>query len=444
METDLRGHRGGAGVMAPNPMVRILGIGTAGSRLVQRLVVGREGGLPVTVLLPPWDEGNAADPGLVTLRIRGSWQPGWTAAGDPDQARSMAEEEFGKLVELSRGAEWVVLIAGLGGGAGSGMSPVVARAAREAGARVLAIVVTPFHWEGDLRQRRARASLEELRSAADGLVCVPNQKFLPLLPPRTPLLEAYEQVNRVLTLGLEAFWDALTQRGLIPLPLENLCELLRGRHAESLFLTAEAQGEDRVQQLRAALSGHPLVEEGRTLEAATSVFVHVTAGPDLAAAEVDELVREIQGRAPRAEILVGAGLQPHWEKRVRLMLLVTRRGQLGGNGTGAGKLSRSLPDEAGSVPDPESGHGPDGTPSPVPLRGWSAPGGDPGQRGAVNGELPTRNQGTRPSRVRGRLQQGTLPLDVTTRGRFEKTEPNIHRGEDLDVPTFLRRGLVLE
>ncbi|GIX49920.1 MAG: cell division protein FtsZ [Limisphaera sp.] len=417
-------------------VARLIGVGTAGGRLLADWA-GRNGSdLSGLWVLPPWDTlPMTVSPGLTCVQVRGSWKAGWSVTGDPDRARAVAEEEFGRLVDLCRGTEWVVMVAGLGGGAGSGMTPVLARAAHEAGARAMGVVVTPFHWEGAVRQRQAQVALDELRGVCDGLVCLPNQKFLPLLPPRTPLVEVYQQVNRALVLGLESFWDALTQRGLIPLPWEHLCALLRGRHAESVWVTAEAEGEDRLARVTARFREHPLLENGQALLASTSVLVHITAGPDLAAAEADELVRVVQELAPRAELVVGATLRDAWSGRIRVMLLVTRRGQgrmTGWTGMGEaalrGKRSEPGPSETGG--DGMAGQA-EGRESDE--RDVVATGGD-----ALKEARNTRRGG------RVRYQQGVLPLEVARSGRFEKTPPNIHRGEDLDVPTYLRRGVMLE
>jgi cell division protein FtsZ len=436
MERDLVTGDVGAGAMpAQVDVVRLCGVGTAGGRLLtgwsERNGCGRTG----TWVLAPWDEvAGVGLPGVTCLQVRGSWKAGRGAAGDPDRARAVAEEEFGRLVDVCRGAEWVLLVAGLGGGAGSGITPVLARAAHEAGARALGVVVTPFSWEGAVRQRQAQAALEELRDVCDGLVCLPNQKFLPLLPPRTPLMEVYREVNRVLVLGLEAFWEALTQRGLIPVPLEHLCALLRGRHAESVWVTSEAAGEERLAQVTVQLKEHPVLEGGHAMLAATSVLVYVTAGPDLAASEAEELVRWVQERAPRAEVVVGAGLREEWSGRIRVMLLVTRRGQ---GRCETGRFGHS--GLAGSTRAGQEGDG-NGSADGVPAAEAAAQG--PVQVGAGGGVGAGGAKGS--PRGAARYQQGTLPLEVPRGGRFEKTPPNIFGGEDLDVPTYLRRGITLE
>lgn len=430
---------------APAHMLRIFGVGTAGMRLLLPLAVRPKGSPAAFVVLPAWDPIPPELPeGVRCLRLERAAQPSWSATGDPDGARAMAEENYGRLREACAGAEWVLLLAGLGGGSGSGIAPVLARAAREAGARTLVLAVTPFHWEGSLRLQQAQAALEELRAVVDGLVCLPNQKLFALLPQPTPVVEAYGRVNEWLHHGLEAFLDLLTHRGLLPLPLEKLCALLRGRHAESVLVTAQAEGTGRLATLSQALLQHPLLEDGEALLAATSVVLHLTGGPDLSVGDVDGLVQLVQTRSGHAEVLVGAAVRPDWSGRLRALLLVTRRGD---------RWARSTPGLWGRAAGPDGGR--DGERN-RPTSAGAGPGNDrnggqiaPGVAEAdaggagLRGEFSPRAAFPRRT-AQARLRQGTLPLDVPPRGRFERTQPNIHRGEDLDIPTYIRRGIVLE
>jgi len=428
----------------PAHALRLFGVGTAGMRLLSHLAARQA--LPPTawVVLPAWDPMPTLPEELRCLRLESAARLSWGAMGDPDSARAMAQENYDRLSEACTGAEWVWILAGLGGGSGSGMAPVLARAAREAGARVIAVALTPFQWEGTLRHHQAQTALEELRAVADGLVCLPNQKLHPLLPQPTPLLEAYQRVNELLGQGLEAFFDLMTHRGLVPLPLEKLCALLRGRHAESVLVTARAAGADRLAVASQALLQHPLLEEGQTLLAATSVVIHVTGGPDLAVGEVDGLVQLLGPRCGHAEVLVGAAVRPDWSGELRVLLVVTRRGE---------RLVRNGQVHAGATAGPEvlrevaryrmqtiaeapAGGDPLDQDCPGPSHaagGTAVPNGNPRTYAAGRRRNPAV-----------RLRQGMLPLNVLPRGRFEKTQPNIHRGEDLDIPTYIRRGIILD
>ena len=163
------------------------------------------------------------------------------------------------------GADLVFILAGLGGGTGTGAAPVLARVARQSGALVLAMATLPFDFEGGRRQRQADAGLRELKAAADAVICLPNQKLLKLLDEKTSVLETFAIGHTLMADGLRGIWRLLTQTGLINVDFADLCSVTRGRHAASSFGTAEAGGEKRSEQVIEKLLAHPLLDGGQAL-----------------------------------------------------------------------------------------------------------------------------------------------------------------------------------
>src|SRR5207302_2921823 len=116
---------------------------------------------------------------------------GLGAGGDPQLGQAAAEEDADEIRSLCQGADMVLVVAGLGGGTGTGAGPVVARLAKETGALVLGIVILPFECEGLRRQRQALLGLSDLKGAADGVICLPNQKVFKLIDEKTSLVQAF-------------------------------------------------------------------------------------------------------------------------------------------------------------------------------------------------------------------------------------------------------------
>ena len=116
---------------------------------------------------------------------------GLGTGGDPERGRELAEGTIDRLKAACAGADVIFIVAGLGGGAGTGISPVLARAARESGALVLAFVTLPFDCEGNRRQRQAQQGLDQLRNAADGVICLPNQKAFKLIEEHSGFAETF-------------------------------------------------------------------------------------------------------------------------------------------------------------------------------------------------------------------------------------------------------------
>ena len=202
---------------------------------------------------------------------------GLGTGGDPEMGRAAAEEDLEKIRSLCAGADIVCVVAGLGGGTGTGAGPVVARLARESGALVLGIVTLPFEFEGGRRQRQAQLGLRDLKSEADGVICLPNQKVFKLIDENTGMKEALKIINGLLEQGVRGIWRLLMQTGLINVDFNDLCAVLRGRHEESSLATVEASGENRSHEVIEKILAHPFLEGGQILSEADAVLVSLAA-----------------------------------------------------------------------------------------------------------------------------------------------------------------------
>jgi cell division protein FtsZ len=428
-------------VPAPATLLRVFGVGNAGVNLLEHLLPdGMDEVSFVAINADAASLAASAAPSklhLETRRLRGLG-----TAGDPERGRAAATEHLASLSDACRGAELVLILTGLGGGAGTGISPVLARAARDAGALVLACAVMPFDCEGSRRQRQAQAGLEYLRATVDGVICLPNQKVFQLIDERTSLMDTFKTANARLAEGLRGLLRLFTRPGLIPIHLTELCALLRGRPVESVLATAEAHGPNRGRDVVEKIIGHPLLDGGQALTTAEAVVVSITGGPDLSMADVNRVMEQINRQCETAQVLMGATVDTAFQDRLHVTLIATRREP---------ETASSGEEPAGAVASrtearPSAESESELLQMSAPARGRTRlvpppPALPPEQFEQTLG----RQNGLagRPRRVTTRLRQGTLPLDVISRGRFDKTEPNIHRGEDLDTPTYLRRGCVL-
>src|SRR6266516_1355386 len=249
---------------------------------------------------------------------------GLGAGGDPDVGRTAAEEDTEQLRQLCAGAEVVVIVTGLGGGTGTGVSPVLARVAKEAGALVLAIATLPFECEGARRQRQAQVGLEELKEMADAVLCLPNQRVLKLIDENTSLIETFNLTNDLLAQGLRGIWRLLTRPGIINVGFADLCAVVRGQHAESSFACADARGEHRAREVIEKLLASPLLDGGAVLNEAESVLVSIVAGRDLTVAEVNRVMSQINRACENAHIIMGADLEADFADRLSVTVVATR------------------------------------------------------------------------------------------------------------------------
>ena len=329
----------------------------------------------------------------------------------------------------------VLIVAGLGGGAGSGITPVLARAARENGALVLAFVTLPFACEGNRRQQQAQLSLEQLRAVADGVIRLPRQKTFKLIDENTSVLDTFRITSELLVEGVRGVWRLLTRPGLIQIHFDDLCALVRNRHSESAFASVEASGPARSREVVEKLLNHPMLEEGRVLAESDAVLVSMMGGKDLTMAEVNRVMEQINRHCEHAKVIMGATVDEAMKTHLSVTVIAAKQ-------TGA-LLSAELPDN---------------TAESVECADTSASRTVRGRRVAadhIEGAPPSgfsleqREQAlARHGSARGRKaplkpRQTQLPLQIISRGRFDKSEPTIHKGEDLDIPTYIRRGVAL-
>jgi cell division protein FtsZ len=339
------------------------------------------------------------------------------------------------MAPFCAGADIVFILAGLGGGTGTGAAPVLARMARESGALVLAIVTMPFEFEGPRRQQQAQSGLDLLKSAADAVISLPNQKLFKLLDEKTSVVEAFKISNALLAEGLQGIWRLLTRTGLINVDFADLSSVTRGRHAASSFATAEASGERRAEQIVEKLLAHPLLDGGQVLTEADAVLVSLVGGPDLTLVEVDKLMEPLKRQCENAHIIFGAAIDEQFTHRLSVTLIASRR-QPDEAGPGAPQPARNT---AASQAQPLHFLDTNTIADARPPTRVAPP---PPEMTAEQKEQLLKTQSAKDRKKLSRLQK-ELPLEIVCKGRFEKSEPTIRHGEDLDLPTYIRRGVPL-
>ncbi|MFO1488656.1 MAG: cell division protein FtsZ [Verrucomicrobiota bacterium] len=407
-------------------LVKIFGVGGAGITVLDRLAAAPLPGASFCALSA---DAESLQRSTVTERISVETKllRGLGTGGDPERGTAAAEEFFPTLKDACSGVSAVFIVAGLGGGAGTGIAPVLARAAKEAGALVLAFVTLPFECEGNRRQTLARNGLEKLKAVADGVICLPNQKLFKLIDENTSVVDMFKATAGLLADGVNGVWGLMVRQGLIEIHFADLCALLRNRHGESSFATAQAAGETRSREALDQLFAHPMLDGGKVLAESDAVLVSLTGGPDLTMAEVNRVMQHVQGKCPLAQVIMGAAIDEAFRDRLAITLVVNRPAP-------AAKRAPAAISDAVMGDDLETTERPQSrfVPPPPAISPEDA-------RKIYAGKTP----GGRARKSQSKMSQGTLQLEIISKGRFDKSEPTYHKGEDLDVPTYIRRGVSL-
>ena len=401
--------------------IKVIGVGSAGHNIVQQLLARALPGLQFAVLNTEAPAGAVEFFPLVAKQVRD------LDVASAAQVDAVLAEALPKLQTWLAGADVVFVVAGLGGKTGSGFAPVVARAAKASGALTLGFTATPFACEGSRRARQAEQGLARLRAEADGVICLANEKIIRLIDENTSLLDTFKISNELLADGLRGVWQLLNYNGLIEIHFDDLREIIRDGKAENVFATAEACGPNRGREVVEKLLAHPLLDGGRALGAAQSALVSIVGGPGLSMAEVSRVMEQINRQCEGAQVLMGAAIDEAFKDRLAVTMIVARS-------------ETAKQSEPGAELDTQFLHP---TEAVRPASRFVPP--PPALTAEKMEQLAARRMagGGRTRKGGPKMKQEQLPLEIVSKGRFDKSEPTVRNGEDLDQPTFIRRGMVL-
>lgn len=256
------------------------------------------------------------------LQIGAQLTGGLGAGAIPEIGRQAAIEDRDRIEEALEGADMVFVTCGMGGGTGTGASPVIAEVAKKLGALTIAIVTKPFNFEARKRMARANAGIEELKENADALIIIPNQKLLEYVDKQVPLLEAFRVADDVLYRATKGISDLVAVPGLINLDFADIRTTMSER-GDALLGTGVAGGQSRaVEAARNAISS-PLLED-TSISGARGVLVNITGGEDMGLHEVAEAA-EVVSRAVGEDtnLIFGAVIDPQANGEMQVTVIAT-------------------------------------------------------------------------------------------------------------------------
>src|SRR2546425_1035472 len=274
----------------------------------------------------------------------------------------------------------IFICAGLGGGTGSGAAPIVAQLAREAGSLVIAFATLPFSFEGKRRAAQAQETLSRLNEIANAVICFENDRMGDMVAPKAGIHQAFAVADRTISQSVRSIVNLIQRPGLIRIGFDDLFVALRSQNGRCLFGFGESDSDNRAHDALKQALKNPLMDRGRMLADAAHVLVQVAGGPGMTLSEVEILMQEL-GKHVRdhTQILFGTAVDGRMGNRLSVTII-----------------------------------------SSLAAEGETAP---------QTVFTPSKPIATPPI------------FEPVTRGRFEKSEPTIVEGQDLDVPTFLRKNI---
>ena len=300
--------------------IRVIGVGGGGSNAVNRMIQANMMGIEFIAV------NTDAQALLLTqaesfIRIGDKLTRGLGAGGNPSVGAKAAEENAEELYERLKGSDMVFITAGMGGGTGTGASPVIAQIAREVGALTVGVVTKPFAFEGNKRRLAAEEGITNLKQHVDTLITVPNDRLLQVADKKMPLKEAFRLADDVLRQGIQGISDLITVPGLINLDFADVKTIMSAA-GSALMAIGEAGGETRAIDAAHMAISSPLLDID--INGAHGVLFNITGGLDLTLYEVNEAADIISKAAhPEANIIFGAVQDPAYDGKVKITVIAT-------------------------------------------------------------------------------------------------------------------------
>jgi cell division protein FtsZ len=342
--------------------IRVIGVGGSGSNAVNHMSASKVKGVEFIAI-----NSDAQDLhhslAKKKIHIGKNLTRGLGAGGNPDMGRRAAEETREEIANALKGSDMIFITGGMGGGTGTGASPIVAKIARESGALTVGVVTKPFLFEGQERMRQALQGIEELSREVDALITIPNDRLLAIVEKDTTVKSAFEMCDDILKDAVEGISDLITTPGIINVDFADIRSVMENA-GSALMGIGTSSGEKRAEEAARAAINSPLLEV--SINGAKGVLFAIAGGDDLGMLEIQDAARIItESIDAHAKVIFGAIKDDKLKKNeVKVTVIATGFPETGGE-RGEGVISTRSPrvendqDDAGvrgrifnSIPSP--------------------------------------------------------------------------------------------
>lgn len=480
--------------------IKVVGVGGAGSNVLDRIVLD---GLDKADLIAINTDVQSLASSVASTKVQlgRTVTRGLGAGGDPEVGYNAAYESADEIRHALTDARMIFICTGLGGGTGSGAAPAVAQVARENGSLVLGFATLPFAFEGKRRLAQAKEALAKMREHCDAVICFENDRMGDMVAPKAGIHQAFAVADVTISQSVRSIVSLIQRPGLIRIGFDDLLAALKSPSGRCVFGFGESDSDNRAHDALTEALKNPLMDRGRMLADASHVLVQVSGGPGMTLTEVEILMQDLGKHIhDDTQIIFGTAVDSRMGNRLSVTLISSLAGEeeeVTPPPAAKPKLkaiakpappppvvepepveAKSLPPlwehheipapVVAEEPEPEALAQPEAEPEPVPFTPeliqdeeapepveaapiFSAPEEPafeepPQPRVILPRKKPTIFKEPTPepkpvAEKRPLAKQEVMQFEPVTRGRFEKSEPTIVEGQDLDVPTFLRKNV---
>lgn len=305
----------------PSAKIFVMGVGGGGCNAVDRMVLASDfdGVDFMTVNTDAQDLFHSS--AAKKIHIGKAITRGLGAGSNPEIGKKSADESSEEIKSSLEGADMVFLTCGMGGGTGTGATPVIAEISKEVGALTVGVVTKPFAFEGQRRITQALEGIDALKEKVDTLIIIPNDKILSIIDKKTPIMDAFSVVDEVLKQGIQGISDLITVNGMINVDFADVKSIMTNA-GTALMGIGYGTGENRAVEAARAAIDSPLLE--MSVSGAKGLLFNITGGTDLSMFEVDEAAKIITDSVdPNANIIFGAVINENYTGEIKITVIAT-------------------------------------------------------------------------------------------------------------------------
>ncbi|NCN82927.1 MAG: cell division protein FtsZ [Candidatus Pacebacteria bacterium] len=301
--------------------IKVIGIGGGGSNAVNSMITSKQIQGVEFIAINTDAQALLTSQAETKLQIGSNFTKGLGSGADPEVGKTAAEESYEKLKDLLYDTDMVFITAGMGGGTGTGASPIVAEIAKQSGALTVAVVTKPFAFEGTRRMTSAEEGIGLLRDTVDTLIVIPNQRLMDVVDKKMTLLDAFRLADNVLGQGVQGISDLITVPGLINVDFADVKTIMTDS-GSALMGIGEASGENRASTAARMAIASPLLEV--SIEGARGILFNIIGGSDMTMTEVSDASQIISNAAdPQANVIFGATIDETMGNSIKISVIAT-------------------------------------------------------------------------------------------------------------------------
>ncbi|MCL2229941.1 MAG: cell division protein FtsZ [Treponema sp.] len=303
-------------------VIKVISAGGGGGNALNRMIEARLSGVEFIAANTDIQDLNKKSKADVKVQIGTEVTGGRGAGGVPEKGEKAAIEDQVAIAEALKGADMVFVTAGMGGGTGTGSAPVIAKIAKQLGALTVAVVTTPFEFEGRYKMRLAEEGIAKLREEVDTLIVIPNQYLFKIIDNTTSWNKAYLMADEVLCRGVQGISELITETGFMNTDFADVETIMKNK-GDALMGIGFGTGENRALDAVASAIDNPLLED-TCIDGATGVLVNIKAPEDITMVEIQNIVKSIKEKCdPEAHIIQGLNIDPEFDNSIQLTVIAT-------------------------------------------------------------------------------------------------------------------------